>query len=211
MPLNVPDGQRCFLDANILYYCFVDVPPFSGACRSLLQRVQNGDLAAFADSRSLSDCVHKAMLAEVSQRFDRPREKLIGWLKQHPEALADLPRTKEICDRLLQVRMNILPIEPGMLPSAVAVVESEKLLLGDANIVVQMRTNDVTHLATNDDDFDRVPGITVWKPRCSSRCVLAVGPGVYIWGWITIRNRRTSASIAAAAVAPLAPARDNSC
>jgi predicted nucleic acid-binding protein len=52
-----------------------------------------------------------------------------------------------------------------MLPSAVAVVESEKLLLGDANIVVQMRTNDVTHLATNDDDFDRVPGITVWKPR----------------------------------------------
>ena len=27
MPLDVPDGERCFLDANILYYCYVETPP----------------------------------------------------------------------------------------------------------------------------------------------------------------------------------------
>jgi len=35
MPLDVPDGERCFLDANILYYCFVETPPLSDACRML--------------------------------------------------------------------------------------------------------------------------------------------------------------------------------
>jgi predicted nucleic acid-binding protein len=78
MPLDVPDGERCFLDANILYYCFVETPPLSDVCRRLLQRVQNGDVVALTDARALSDCAHKTMLAEVSQRFGRTRERLVG-------------------------------------------------------------------------------------------------------------------------------------
>jgi hypothetical protein len=165
MPLDVPDGERCFLDANILYYCFVETPSFSEACRHLLERVQNADVDALTDVRTLSDCVHKAMLAEVSQRFGRTRERLVGWLKQHREALADLPKTAEVCHRLTQLRITILPNEITMLPTVVATAQAQQLLLGDATIVAQMQLHGITHLATNDDDFDRVPGITVWKPR----------------------------------------------
>ena len=39
------------------------------------------------------------------------------------------------------------------------------LLTNDAMIVALMRRHGVTHLVTNDNDFDRVPGLTVWKPR----------------------------------------------
>jgi predicted nucleic acid-binding protein len=52
-----------------------------------------------------------------------------------------------------------------MLPAAVAVVQSQRLLLSDATIVILMQPHGITHLATNDDDFDNVPDITVWKPR----------------------------------------------
>jgi predicted nucleic acid-binding protein len=76
-----------------------------------------------------------------------------------------LPKTLEVCDRLLQLRLAILRNEAGMLPAVVAAAQIGKLLLGDANIVVQMQAHGIVHLATNDDDFDRVPGITVWKPR----------------------------------------------
>jgi uncharacterized protein len=165
MPLDIPDGERCFLDANILYYCFVDVPLLSEACRHLLERVQNGDVVALTDLRCLSDCVHKTMLAEVSQKFGRSREKLVGWLKQHPEALADLAKTIDVCDRLLQLRLTVIRNEAQMLPEVVVTAMNQQLLLGDANILVQMRAHGINHLATNDDDFDRVPGITVWKPR----------------------------------------------
>ncbi|NLF06610.1 MAG: hypothetical protein GX594_01335 [Pirellulaceae bacterium] len=77
MPLDVPDGQLCFLDANILYYCFVETPPFSGFCRELLTRVQGGDVVALTDVRALGDCVHKVILAEVSHRFGRTRDQLV--------------------------------------------------------------------------------------------------------------------------------------
>lgn len=39
------------------------------------------------------------------------------------------------------------------------------LLTNDSLIVALLQRHGITHLATNDDDFDRVPGITVWKPR----------------------------------------------
>jgi predicted nucleic acid-binding protein len=165
MPLDVPDGQRCFLDANILYYCFVETPPFSEMCRQFLRRVQKGDVVGLADVRTLSDCVHKVMLAEVSDRFGRTRERLIGWLKQHREALADLPKTAQVCGRLLQLRLSVFPDEPAMLPAAVSISQKHQLLLSDANIIAQMQRHSVSHLATNDDDFDHVPGMTVWKPR----------------------------------------------
>lgn len=105
------------------------------------------------------------MLAEVSQRFGRRRERLVGWLKQHPEALAELPKTGEVCDRIAQLRLSILPNDWTMLPTVIGIAQAQRLLLGDASIIAQMQRHGITHLATNDDDFDRVPGITVWKPR----------------------------------------------
>jgi predicted nucleic acid-binding protein len=86
-------------------------------------------------------------------------------LKQHPEALADLPKTVEVCHRLEQLRLTVLPNEAAMVRDAVVISQAHHLLSGDASIVVQMQRHGITHLATNDDDFDRVPGITVWKPR----------------------------------------------
>jgi predicted nucleic acid-binding protein len=165
MPLDVPDGERCFVDANILYYCYVDMPEVSDVCRGLLRRAQSGNVEAISDVRALHDCVHKTMLAEISQRFGRTREGLVGWLKQHPEALAELPKTAEVCDRLPQLRLNVLPNDSALLPTAISVAQAERLLLGDASIIALMQRHGITHLATNDDDFDRVPGITVWKPR----------------------------------------------
>ena len=165
MPLDIPDSERCFLDANILYFCYVEQPLVSEACRNLLKRVQNGDIIGFSDVRSLNDCVHKTMLAEVSQRFGRSRERLVGWLKQHPEALAELPMSAKVADRLPLLRLNILPNEATMLPTVVSIAQSQRLLMGDSSIVALMQIHGITHLATNDDDFDRVPGITVWKPR----------------------------------------------
>jgi predicted nucleic acid-binding protein len=165
MPLDVPDGESCFLDANVLYYCFVETPPLSKMCRTLLRRVQNGAITAMTDVRALTDCVHKTMLAEISERFGRTREGLVGWLKQHPEALAELPKTVKVCSRLPQLRLSVVANESTILPIAVAIAERHRLLLGDASIAAQMQRYGITHLATNDDDFDRVPTIKVWKPR----------------------------------------------
>jgi predicted nucleic acid-binding protein len=52
-----------------------------------------------------------------------------------------------------------------LLNEAATISLQHGLLTNDAIIVASMQRHGLTNLATNDDDFDRVPGLTVWKPR----------------------------------------------
>jgi predicted nucleic acid-binding protein len=47
MPLNLPDGTACLIDANIFYYHFVETPPLSQPCSDLLERVADGAIQGF--------------------------------------------------------------------------------------------------------------------------------------------------------------------
>jgi predicted nucleic acid-binding protein len=61
--------------------------------------------------------------------------------------------------------MQVLPADAEILFEATRIAQTHGLLTNDSIIVALMQCYAITHLATNDDDFDRVPGITVWKPR----------------------------------------------
>jgi predicted nucleic acid-binding protein len=77
MPLNLPAGATCFVDANIFYYHFVDVPPLSEASSEFLARVARGECAAFTSVHVLAETVHKVMLAEAAGRFGMNRAGLV--------------------------------------------------------------------------------------------------------------------------------------
>jgi predicted nucleic acid-binding protein len=55
-------------------------------------------------------------------------------------------------------------IAPALIASAAAVSQQTGLLSNDALIVAVMRANGLTALASNDADFDRVPGLTRYAP-----------------------------------------------
>jgi predicted nucleic acid-binding protein len=61
--------------------------------------------------------------------------------------------------------LNLLPTDSALLVEVARLSQARGLLTNDAMIVALMQRHGITHLATNDDDFDRVPGIKVWKPR----------------------------------------------
>jgi predicted nucleic acid-binding protein len=69
MPLNLPDGARCFVDSNIFYYALVPTPEVSQPCIELLDRAIAGQVSLMASVPVLSDALHKVMT----------RQKLRGW------------------------------------------------------------------------------------------------------------------------------------
>jgi len=56
-------------------------------------------------------------------------------------------------------------MDGAAIAAAAEVSKQLSLLTNDALIVALMRRHGIEHLATNDDDFDGVPDVTVWKPR----------------------------------------------
>lgn len=165
MPLDLPDGTACFLDANILYYALVPTPGVSQHCLALLDRIIAGRVSASVSVPVLSDAIHKVMTSEAAQHTGRDRAGIVGYLAKHPEVIKGLVEYPQAMQRLGIVPKAILPVDDQLLGSASGLAVQHGLLTNDALIMALMQRHGLSHLATNDDDFDSVPGMTVWKPR----------------------------------------------
>jgi predicted nucleic acid-binding protein len=68
-------------------------------------------------------------------------------------------------ERLATVPMTVLRVDVQILVEAMQLAVRNGLLTNDSAILALMRRHGLTHLASNDDDFNRIPDLTVWKPR----------------------------------------------
>ncbi|MFN7946142.1 MAG: PIN domain-containing protein [Blastocatellia bacterium] len=61
--------------------------------------------------------------------------------------------------------LHVEPITLDLLERAAWLSTQHRLLTNDALATAVMERLAISHLATNDDNFDTVSGLTMWKPR----------------------------------------------
>jgi uncharacterized protein len=160
----IPDGVVCYLDATIFYYHLVDAPPLSDDCSDLLTRIERARMQGVTSSVAIAEATHKVMLAEVVQRHGVDHRGLIARLKRHPELLEGLTTHQRVAATVRSLRLPVEAITLEILARGAALSSQQRLLTNDALTLAVMERLRVTALATNDDDFDAVEGITVYKP-----------------------------------------------
>jgi predicted nucleic acid-binding protein len=165
MALNLPSGTACFIDTNVLVYHLTNRESLGLACTEFFRRVELREISAFVSVPVLADVLHQVMLSEVGTRHGLDRAGLLRWVQRHPTQWGALSATAAACDQLERMPLGVLDLDVPLLREAVRMSADYGLLTSDAVILALMRRHDLTHLVTNDDDFDRVPGLTVWKPR----------------------------------------------
>jgi len=164
MPLDPPQGCTCFVDANIFVYHFIEVGEVSSACRAFLMRVAAGEVEAVSTAGCLADAVHRVMAVEARERFALSSNP-VSWLQQHPGKVRELHAFLDAARQLASLPLRLLHADTRVIRDTAAISRQHGLLTNDAVIVALMRIHGLVHLATNDDDFDTVAGLTVWKPR----------------------------------------------
>jgi predicted nucleic acid-binding protein len=165
MSLDLPAGETVFIDSTIIHYAFVSFPGATAQCIELLRRVAEHALAGRLTVPVLNDAMHKVMCSEAKERFRVPRAGLVNWLKSNPERVRELARAAESLQLVRALPVAFLPLDLDSMIDAQRVAHRYGLLASDALIVATMQRHGITHLATNDDDFDGVPELRVWKPR----------------------------------------------
>jgi predicted nucleic acid-binding protein len=85
-------------------------------------------------------------------------------MKKHPGQVQTLTRFRQAIQEVPQYGIHILTILPHFIDAAAAVCQQHGLLSNDALIVAIMQANGLTNLASNDPDFDRVPGLMRYAP-----------------------------------------------
>lgn len=161
---HLTNGDTLFIDANTLTYHFEPHPRWGPSCTQLLQRIENQQLVGYSSTHVIAEVSHRLMTIEA--------HKVLGWqiagignrLRTNPTEVRKLALFRTSVERLLQGKLQILPVTATLLAVGVALSQQLGLLTNDGLIVAVMQAHGLSKIASNDSDFDRVPGITRYAP-----------------------------------------------
>jgi predicted nucleic acid-binding protein len=164
MALDLPHGTACFVDTNIFVYHLVELGEPSAKSRAFLGRVVRSEIEAATTSACLADAVHRVMAIEAQGQFGLG-SGAVAWLQRHPQQITKLSAFLNAAGQLETLPLQMLTADNHLVREAAELSRRHGLLTNDATILALMQRHNLTHLVTNDDDFDAIPGLTIWKPR----------------------------------------------
>ena len=156
-------GDSVFVDANTLVYHFQAHSALGPPCTDVLKRIELQELTGYTSTHVLSELAHRLMTMEASALF-KWASKTVQRLQQNPAHVQQLTQFRSALQRIRQMHLQVLTIPADMIDTAAGISQQIGLLSNDALIVAVMRANGLTHLASHDADFDRVPGLTRYAP-----------------------------------------------
>ena len=160
----LPAGARVFLDANCLIYAATADPTYGMPCQWLLDEIENKRLEGCTSAHVLGDLCHRLMTIEAMQAYGWKAAGIAGKLRSHPSEVKTLKQFRQAIQEIPLFGVRILAIDPTWLDAAAAVSQQTGLLHNDALVVAAMLAHGLTALASADPDFDRVLGITRYRP-----------------------------------------------
>lgn len=161
---QLPAHSAVFLDANTFVYAIMNHPTYGVSCTGLLDRIERQEVQGFTSSQVLGDTVHRVMTMEACDRFGWPAQGIANRLRRHPSQVQQLQIPRRAVDEIHLAGVTVLPVTAPLVSQAVDLSRQHGLLSGDALIVAVMRDQGLIQLASSDDDFDRVPGLTRFTP-----------------------------------------------
>jgi predicted nucleic acid-binding protein len=157
-------GAAAFVDASVFLHHFEPNARFGPAATEFLERIENQEIFGITATHVVSEVAHRLMTIEAMQAFGWKSAGIALRLRNHPAQVQTLKRFRQAVQEIPLFNVRILTIDPTWLDRAAEVSQQTGLLHNDALSIAVMRLHGLTHLASSDPDFDRVPGITRYGP-----------------------------------------------
>jgi predicted nucleic acid-binding protein len=161
LPLtSVPPGSDIFIDANILVYGLSGQSP---QCFDLLDKCSREVLTGISLYEILNEATHKFMLAEALQRGIIPKFSAAE-LRRNFLSIPLLNNYWLETERILALNLLFFSTDEAIVRKAQPERQNAGILTNDSMILSWMREYGIQYIATNDGDFERAAGITVFAP-----------------------------------------------
>src|SRR5438067_4511960 len=155
-----------YLDAVILEAFIDSFSPWHASCRELFRRAIAPPLPIHLVTATLT--IDETVFVLLQELLLRPPYQITRsrsqYLQDHPEVVQQL---MAVVDPLVKDVERMISLEP-VLPADITGMRREMVATGtlprDAIHLAVMRRLGITAIASDDDGFDRYPGITLFKP-----------------------------------------------
>ena len=161
---RLPNGTRVFADANVLTYALSTVEPVHSLTASLIERSARQEIQIFTSAAQAANVIHRTMIIEAKAVLQVPSSKIIAYLKAHPDEVRRLTRYRQVPGEFSRARVRILDVTYREIHASKQYRDDHGLLTDDSIMLAVMERHDLVDLATNDEDFKRIPGLRLWMP-----------------------------------------------
>ena len=158
---SLPNGEKIFIDSNILTYHLLNHPAYGRKCKEFIGRIENGDIEGFISPIIVSEVLFNFIKAYIVKNYGIRLNEVVSFLKARFEVICDI-ETDEASE--LFGIFNIISISESEVKRCYKFINNYALLTNDAFHVATMEKCELTNIATNDRDFERVEWLKVWKP-----------------------------------------------
>ena len=157
----MPARSRIFLDSTIFIYHSTGA---SSQCKALLERCEAGDVAGVTSVVVLAEVAHRLMVIEAVAAGLAPPKNAVRRLDARPSAVRRLHVYQEYVERIPLMGIDVLALDVGTLLRSAEVRRHHGLLVNDSLVVAAAQGVGLTHLASADAAFGRVPEVTLYRP-----------------------------------------------
>ncbi|MDO9325804.1 MAG: PIN domain-containing protein [Methanoregula sp.] len=162
---DIPTGTSLLFDTNVFIYWALDHPRYGESCEKLVEKVNDKDIEGFIPSVVLNELLHRLMIAEIiSNHWAAHPLDAVKLLKNDPDTIQQLKIPWEVYGYLTTMNFMILEEFDGITQTTFDLSKTYSLLAKDAAILAYAKKFNISSIATNDNDFKRVPWICCWKP-----------------------------------------------
>jgi predicted nucleic acid-binding protein len=165
-PFSAFQGDILYLDALILVGVMDAASPWFEACDRLIDRALNTEPAVRLVTATLA--IDEAVFVLLQQLVQRPPHE-IGrnrgqYLRAHPETVREIMASVDPWIGQIAQFVHLEPVLPQDIEAMREEMRRSGRLPRDAIHLAVMRRLGIPAIASDDDDFDGYPNITLYKP-----------------------------------------------
>ncbi len=158
---DIESGVTLYVDANVFIYNFTGQ---SDECRRLINRCEYLDLSGVTGIHVLMEVAHRLMMLEAVTKNLVSSGNVPSKLRSHPELISQLTESSNWVHMIQNSNITVLESGLPILESSLHWRQRYGLLVNDSVSAALMDEHDITTIATNDRDFERVEGLSVHVP-----------------------------------------------
>jgi len=158
---EIPEGERIFVDANILIYHFSGISP---ECRAFLQRCERKQVEAFTGIHILLEVAHRLMVLEALHKGLISGSQPARRLKEQPALVKRLSDYNRSVRQIPRLGIRVRAVTLSVVRTSETIRLEAGLMTNDSVTVALMRQIGLTAIATYDADLHNLAGLRVYQP-----------------------------------------------
>jgi predicted nucleic acid-binding protein len=162
---EIPSGTRAIFDTNIFVYYATAHPVYGSPCRAIIKRVEKDEIEGIIPAVVMNELLHNFILIELIKKdFATDRRDAIALVKKNPSVIRNLTSAWDLFEAIPEMGFTIIEDERGITDRMYYFSKELSLMAKDATVVSYAHKFEISHIITNDQDFMRIPWLSIWSP-----------------------------------------------